>query len=131
MKRRSLIVVSALLLAGLPCAAQVFQNAGSQISLVPAGQTSLPAGQYVITNIGTGQALYAVVQAGGQMMVQDPRVLQISVTQAAPAPLSQGQIQPGQPGQPGNAWGGMIKQGLGNFLQNKFAPAGAAGVPGQ
>ena len=112
------------------CLPAVCQQAGN---LVNAGQTALPAGQYVITNITTGQALYGVVAPGGQLLVQDPRVLQISVSAAPPVLTQQGSVpgQPGVPGQPAGTqpqqnsmWGGMLKQGFNSFMKNQMAPAG-------
>jgi len=122
----SLCLTGTALVFALPAVCQQGAN------LVSAGQTSLPAGQYVITNITTGQALYGVVNPGGQLLVQDPRVLQISVNAAQPvlaqpAATSAGAAPaavPGQPAQPQSMWGGLLKQGINSFMKNQAAPAG-------
>ena len=122
--------VAAGTLIAVLCLPASCQQSGN---LVNAGQTSLPAGQYVITNVTTGQALYGVVAPGGQLFVQDPRVLQISVS-AAPPVLNQQGAFPGQPAAPGqqpgaqpqqgSMWGGLLKQGFNSLMKNQMAPAG-------
>jgi len=84
MKDIKILTILAFLIGmGSPCLA----DDSSQISLVQAGTTSLVPGQYMITNINTGQALYAVVDSGGKLQVQDPRALQFSASQAHAQPL--------------------------------------------
>ncbi|MBX9696345.1 MAG: hypothetical protein K2Z81_28415, partial [Cyanobacteria bacterium] len=47
--------------------------------LMQAGNTSLPAGQYVLTNINNGQALYVEIDSFGKLLAQDPKALRFSV----------------------------------------------------
>lgn len=64
--------------AGLILAAAVAPAmAADPVQLIPAGNTSLPAGNYLIHNLGTGEALYMQV-SGGQMLVQDAKKVQWS-----------------------------------------------------
>ncbi len=127
MKRYAATAVSvlALTLAAIPCRAQFFktlekdlingQGQNQQQQGMPGqlqgqnsliGNVNLPPGQYMMTNVQSGQAFYVMVQ-GGQMFLS-----------------SQG----GAP--PMMAPGGMIQQqqqqpqqgGFGNFLKNQFSP---------
>lgn len=45
---------------------------------IQAGNTSLPAGQYMMTNMSTGIGFYVFVTGNGQMFAQDPRQSQFS-----------------------------------------------------
>ena len=97
-------------------AAQQQANGVAQPQLV--GQVNLPPAQYMMTNVTTGQAFYVTVQ-NGQMY--------LGGQQTAP------QVMPGQtviPQQQGGGFGGMVKNGLGNFLQNQITPQQQA-VPNQ
>ncbi|MBX9939531.1 MAG: hypothetical protein K2Y32_09770 [Candidatus Obscuribacterales bacterium] len=97
-------------------------------NMVPMGNTNLPTGQYMMTNMNTGQSYYVFVSGTGQLMVQDPRALNISVqalNQAAAAPVTP---TAGAPANPQNAAGGrgfgsILKQGLDTFLQTQTQPA--------
>lgn len=86
--------------------------------LLQFGTTSLPTGQYMMTNINTGQSYYIFINAQGQLMAQDPRALQFNVQQlnipagTVPAATT---TTPAQGG-----FGGMLKQGLNSFLQNQM-----------
>ncbi len=126
------------------CASASILTAGIAIAqgitpgLIQAGKTTLPAGQYVLTNINTGQALYMEIDGFGKMHAQEPRSLRISVSSTG-GPLysdnsglgSQpgfgntqsgfGNTQPGfgntaQP-QQGGMWGGLLKKGVDSLLQ--------------
>ena len=99
---------------------------GGQMAPPPLiGNVNLPPGQYMMTNVQTGQAFYVIVQ-GGQMYL----------SQGAPQMMAPGQMTaPGQFGQqpPPSGMGGLIKNELGNILQNKMAPQQQVpqGFPGQ
>lgn len=90
--------------------------------LLQFGTTSLPSGQYMMTNINTGQSYYIFINAQGQLMAQDPRALQFNVQQlnipAASVPGTTNPTTTTGPAQGG--FGGMLKQGLNSFLQNQM-----------
>lgn len=115
------LIIGALFLS-TPAYAQLGMTQQSG-GMVPSGTTNLPPGQYALTNLNSGQGYIVVVSQNGQIFAQDPRLLQVSIGTAA-QPLS------GQPGLlPGNTQGGiggMIKQGLGSFLQNSLTPGSTA-----
>ena len=116
MKTKNLLGVLALTAAcSLPCSAQQ--------ALIPAGNSNLTPGQYVLTNLGTGQALIVVIDQTGRLFAQDPRLLQVVVQQGVqPGQPGIGQVQPQQQG----GFGGLIKQGLEDLVKTRgqqgFAP---------
>lgn len=116
------LVVSSLFLSA-PAYAQLgmTQQAGA---MVPSGTTNLPAGQYALTNLNSGQAYIVVVSPNGQMFAQDPRMLQISIGVNGQPLAGQPGLLPGSTQQ--NGIGGMIKQGIGSFLQNSLTPGSTA-----
>lgn len=81
------------------------------------GTVNLPPAQYLMTNVQSGQAFYVTVQ-NGQMFLGGQQVAPQNF-QSNQAPLLQQQQQT-QQGSGG--FGGMVKNGLGNFLQNQIAP---------
>lgn len=87
------------------CAPAICQTAG----LVPMGNCSLPSGQYMITNMRTGQAVYAEIDNTGRLLAQDPRSLNFNV-------------QPIGTGIGGGIGGGLgsqlLNQATGGFLNN-------------
>lgn len=90
------------------------------------GSTTLAPGQYLLTNLSTGQSVYVIVTPTGQMFTQNPPAMQGTGQQALPPQLPQ--QQPGL----GSALSGFLKQGMSNYLQNKFGGAGVgAGAGGQ
>jgi hypothetical protein len=121
---------------GTSCQAQFFKNLeqsllnGSQNQQggMPGQQTqslignvSLPPGQYMMQNLQGGQPFYVLVQNGQMYLNTSPS--------NSPYPLG-GVQQPGmfqqqqplqQPGQSGG-FGGMLQNGLGNFLKKEIAP---------
>jgi hypothetical protein len=96
-------------------AGQQQANGVAQPQLV--GSVNLPPAQYMMTNVQTGQAFYVTVQSG-QMY--------LGGQQAPPVMPSQTVM----PQQQGGGFGGMVKNGLGNFLQNQITPQQQA-VPNQ
>lgn len=116
------VLLACALSAGVSVAAYA-QFAPQQSQMVPAGNSTLPPGQYVLTNLNTGLALYVVINPQGQLLAQDPRMLQIS---AQPLSAQQAQVvQQQQQQQQPAGFGGLLKQGLGSFLQNTLTqPAG-------
>lgn len=107
----------------VPCQAQFMKQleqtllGGQNQGLAPGqqpqviGNVSLPPGQYMITNMQTGQAVYVGVQNGQMFLVEQP---------VAPSGIMPGQGYAPQ-NQPAGV-GGMIRGGLTNFLNNKLAP---------
>jgi hypothetical protein len=133
MKRKQIvtgIIFAAAALFPLAAWSQYGMNTSNFVTI---GTSSLPAGQYLMSNLATGQSLFVVVNAGGQMLGQDPRALQVSINPAAGAPIGsaqqQGSTQPIIPGIPGtntgNGFGGLLKQGLDSFINKGL------GQPGQ
>lgn len=107
-------VVAALAFSVTAAKAQLQQPAG----LLQAGNSNLPQGQYMMTNINTGQSYYVFINSGGQMMAQDPRALQVNVL-----PLTAGTVNPAVPAQTQpRGFGGMLRQGLDSYLQNSVKP---------
>jgi hypothetical protein len=103
------------------------QGSAQNPSLVNAGSTNLPAGQYMLTNLNSGQALYVVVNAQGQLLAQDPRYLEINVTAPAnaaaiPGTAIPGAAIPGQQQQSGGGFSGLLKQGFESYMQKKMTP---------
>jgi hypothetical protein len=114
MKRSVALSLVAFIFIGTPCHAQFFkkleqdlvggQNQGqTQVQAQLIGNVNLPPGQYMMTNVQTGQGFYVVVQ-NGQMF--------LSGQQGTPQMMAPGQggIQQGSGG------------GLGNFLKNELMP---------
>lgn len=93
-------------------------------NFVSVGTSTLPAGQYLMSNLSTGQSLFVIVSPQGQMTAQDPRAIQVSLGPSSSMPIG-GQPTVGNPitGAPtgGGGFGGMLKQGLDTLIQNKFA----------
>lgn len=118
MKRKHLVTGAVL------AAAVVFPVAAwSQFGMPPSnfvsvGTSTLPAGQYLMSNLATGQSLFVVVNQQGQMMGQDPRAVQVSLNASNGAPMQSG--MPATTG--GGGFGGLLKQGLDTFIQNRTAP---------
>lgn len=123
----SLILAFSLSAATTPCDAQFLKKLeqtlmqgqgmyGGQGQL--AGNTSLPAGQYMVTNMQTGQGFYLTVNPQGQMFVSSPAPGQ---QQMMPGANGQGLPPQGVTNQSG--FGGMMKGSMGNFLKNELAPA--------
>ena len=89
-----------------------------------AGNTNLPAGQYMMTNMQTGQGFYVTINPQGQMFITSPAGNQ---QQMMPGANGQGLPPQGvapalmQQQQSGGV-GGMMKNGMGNFLRNELAP---------
>lgn len=112
----SLLFSGAVVLAVSAAIAQI-QPGG----LLQFGSTSLPAGQYMMTNINTGQSYYIFINAQGQLMAQDPRALQFNVQQLnIPATSAPGATNATTPSPAQGGFGGMLKQGLNSFLQNQM-----------
>lgn len=91
----------------------------SQSNLV--GNVNLAPGQYMITNTQTGQAFYVVVQNGQMILGQQ----QSQFGNGGPGQFGQGQA-PQQGGlfpqtQQGGV-GGLLKNGINSYLQNKMTP---------
>lgn len=164
MKRLAAMIILSLLVSVPSCQAQFFKKLGQDLlngatgqnmpgqfgggtAGQPAGTTNMAPGQYMMTNMGTGQAFYILVDNNGQMyasipnnngmqpgMVQ-PGMGQAGVGQGGMGGLLQqgaGLLQGGgqqqgfgqtgmqQQQQPGV--GGMMRGALGNFLQNQVSP---------
>lgn len=128
MKRKHIVTGATFAAAALFPLAAWSQYGMPASNFVSIGTSTLPAGQYLMSNLATGQSLFVVVNPQGQMLGQDPRALQVSIQPAAGAPI--GSTQPtGQPAVQGNTgtggFGGLLKQGLDTFINNKFsAPQG-------
>lgn len=122
-------------LLSLSLAAFCAAPAQAQQGLVPAGQSNLTPGQYMLTNMNSGQALYIVIDQSGRLYAQDPRVLQF-VVQTGQAGIGQagigqagiGQGQTGFPQQQ-TGLGGLLKQGLQDMVKNKLTPQPGVGAP--
>jgi hypothetical protein len=96
-------------------------NGSGQQQLQPmfVGNVNLPPGQYMMSNVQTGQAFYVSVQ-GGQMYMSNQADSQQTFSP------NQGLLQPQQGGV-----GGLIKSGLGSFLKNQMTPQQQAPVQPQ
>ncbi len=94
------------------------QQQGTALSQQPpalVGTVNLPPAQYLMTNVQSGQAFYVTVQ-NGQMFLGGQQVAQ-------PNLMPNQTVAPQQPTQQGSGgFGGMVKNGLGSFLQNQIAP---------
>jgi hypothetical protein len=128
-----------LILAAMPSSAQFLKKleqelvGGQQQTGQPAqptllGTVNLPPGQYLMTNVQSGQAFYVLVQ-GGQMYLSNQAVQQPQQQGFLPGVLPGQGLMPGQNGQglpPGQqqqgGMGGFVERGLGNFLKNEIAP---------
>lgn len=97
----------------------------------PAGSTNLPAGQYMMTNMQTGQGFYIMVNGNGQMFATVPNNQQMPAnTNMMLAP--QGAVPQQQvPQQQQGGVGGFFKGTLNNMLQNQLSPGAQQGVPVQ
>ncbi|CAN5537875.1 hypothetical protein BH11CYA1_BH11CYA1_14800 [soil metagenome] len=100
-------------------AAQQQANSFAQPQQTLVGTVNLPPAQYMMTNVQTGQGFYVTVQ-NGQMFLGGQQV--------APQAVVPSQVAPVQPQSGG--FGGMVKNGLGSFLQNQIAPQQQA-IPNQ
>lgn len=142
MKRYAAAIASASLLATAPAHAQLLEKLeqsllggqgqgqqqvlgqGQQQNFMPGtsspsaviGNVNLPPGQYMLSNVQTGQAFYVVIQNGQMSLTGPPGGQQFAGNQ-------QGYFQ--QPQQSGV--GGMIRSGLGSFLKNQLVPQQAPG----
>jgi hypothetical protein len=87
------------------------------------GNVSLPPAQYMMTNVQTGQAFYVTVQ-NSQMFLNSQPMGQ-GTGQVMP-----GQIPAGQMMQQGGL-GGLMQNGLGNFLKNELSPQQQRSLPNQ
>ncbi|MBI5173081.1 MAG: hypothetical protein HY986_09340 [Candidatus Melainabacteria bacterium] len=125
----SILVYAALALpllaaAGIPSSVAQNQSGG----LIPMGNTNMPAGQYMMTNMNSGQSYYVLVNGTGQLLVQDPRALQFNVQPLAAATTAGAgttaqPAQPNAPTTPGGGFSSILKQGLDTFLQTRTQPA--------
>jgi hypothetical protein len=126
MKRYIAVSLVALAFGGVPCSAQLLQKLeqglmagqgqqgmmpGQQAQATMIGNVNLPPGQYMMTNVQTGQAFYVAIQ-NGQMFLTGQQV--------APQMMAPGQGMMMQQQQGGA--GGLMNGGLGNFLKNELAP---------
>lgn len=87
------------------------------------GNVSLPPAQYMMTNVQTGQAFYVTVQNSQMFLNNQP------IGQGA-GQIMPGQIPAGQMTQQGGL-GGLMQNGLGNFLKNELAPQQQQSLPNQ
>lgn len=92
-------------------AAQQQANGVNQPQMSLVGTVNLPPAQYMMTNVQTGQGFYVTVQ-NGQMFLGGQ---QVTPPVVVPSQTAVPQQQP-------SGFGGMVKNGLGNFLQNQMAP---------
>lgn len=92
------------------------------------GNVSLPPAQYMMTNMQTGQAFYVTVQ-NSQMFLNNQPMGQ-GAGQIMPGQIMPGQIPAGQMTQQGGL-GGLMQNGLGNFLKNELAPQQQQSLPNQ
>lgn len=136
MKRHFVIATIATLSLASPCFAQNFlkdalrsaaQGMGGQQQVAGsnAGNTNLPAGQYMMTNMYNGQAFYVTITQQGQMFAADPRTVQVFFQPAGGQPplMNQGfgqqmplQQQQMMPQQGGGGIGSLLK----NTLLNQY-----------
>jgi len=151
MKSRKLLLTS-LCLAALGTvfafAPAICQTAG----LIPTGNCSLPPGQYMLTNMRSGLAVYMEIDASGRMLAQDPKALNFSVTPAGTGfgstlqntggiggtiggalnnltGAGNGTTTPNTQNPNGGFFGGMMKQGLQQIINNKVYPQQGTGAP--
>jgi len=113
MKRTVALSLVALIFIGIPCQAQILKHleqdlmggqGQTQVQAQLVGNVNLPPGQYMMTNVQTGQGFYVTVQ-NGQMYLSAQQG-----TQQMMAPGQQGGMQRGTGG------------GFGNFLKNELTP---------
>lgn len=126
MKRHLVVALVASVVLAAPCladnffkdalrsAAQGALGGGQGAAGQAAGQTNLPAGQYMMTNMYTGQGFYVTITPQGQIFAQDPRAVQVILQPAGQAPL----MNQGYPQQGGGGIGGLL---------NKFGGGGNNG----
>jgi hypothetical protein len=138
MLKGMLSIVFALLLAFV--FAYNLALAKGTIGMIIAGKTSLPPGQYVLTNLNSGNSLYVEINRRGDLKAQEPSKLQISVApnngsgpipffgDDSPSNYNANQFNgynPGTPGtvpgansnpQSGSMWGGLLRKGMDNFM---------------
>ena len=123
MKRYAAMALLALVFVATPCQAQFLkkleqqfiggQGQGQQQGMMPGqqaqvvGNVNLPPGQYMMTNVQTGQGFYVVVQ-NGQMF--------LTGSQSTPQMMAPGQGMMQQQG----GMGGL--GGLGGLLKNGLSP---------
>ena len=132
--RLSLFAIAAL--TGLFCGdCQPARAQNQPAGLMQLGSTSLPAGQYMMTNINTGQSYYIFINQQGQLMAQDPRALQFNVqplnlnANTTPVSAPAGSTAAGAATTGGGGFSGLLKQGLDSFLQNRINQGSTAGAP--
>lgn len=120
MKRKQFVTGAAIAAAALFPLAAWSQYAANFVSV---GTSTLPAGQYLMSNLATGQSIFVIVNPQGQMTAQDPRAIQVSLGPTANMPVGAptGAVSPTS-GIPmgGGKFGGILKQGLDSLIQNKF-----------
>ncbi|MCC6977652.1 MAG: hypothetical protein IT343_04985 [Candidatus Melainabacteria bacterium] len=118
MRRKQLVTGAVFAAAVLFPLAAWSQYGMPNANFVSVGTSTLPAGQYLMSNLATGQSLFVVVNPQGQMLGQDPRAIQVALQ-----PMQSAPAQPAVTGAPatgGSGFGGLLKQGLDSFIQNKF-----------
>lgn len=154
MKRFALFLLVSFLLAAPNCEAQMLKKLGQELlngatgggmpgmngagtAGQPAGQTNLPPGQYMMSNMSTGQGYYILVDNNGQMYASIPNGTQTM----APGMVQQGGLMgggtggvggllqnftggqnTGYPQQQQGGVGGLMRGGLGNFLKQELTP---------
>ncbi len=119
MKRKQFVTGAVIAAAALFPLAAWSQFGLQPANFVSVGNSTLPAGQYLMSNLATGQSVFVVLNAQGQMLAQDPRALQVSLQPTQTAPLQPAAGTPAA-NTGGNGFGGLLKQGLDSFIQNKF-----------
>ncbi|MBK9144484.1 MAG: hypothetical protein IPM23_18495 [Candidatus Melainabacteria bacterium] len=119
MKRNVILLLVVAFFCAMPCRAQFMkqlkdtlvgqgqQQLNQQPSLL--GNVNLPPGQYMMTNVQTGNAFYVFVQNGQMFLSGGP-------------PAQNQQMMAPAAGTTPQSTGGMIKEGLGNFLKNQISP---------
>jgi len=154
MKRFSLLLL-AMTFCAMPCQAQFLKDLGKELlggaggqqmqqqqqtgaAGTPAGSTSLPPGQYMMTHMGTGQGYYVMVDNNGQMYASVPQGNQAPAAQSTGGPLGgalgglvpqmNGQTQPQQQQQQQGGFGGFVKGTLNNMIKNQLSPAQGTGA---
>jgi hypothetical protein len=125
-----ILVVVAMAALVMPCQAQFLkkleqnilggqgqgQGPGGLQQPTLVGNVNLPPGQYMMTNVQTGQGFYVAIQAGQMYLTSGQQ--QMAPQMMAPG---QGYMQPQQGGA-----GGLVR----NFLRNELAPQ-QQGLPQQ
>ena len=130
MKRLAVFALVAFMLAVPACQAQFLKKLGQELlqgnsampgqnggglAGTPAGSTNLPPGQYMMTNMNTGQGFYIMVDNQGQMYASQPQA-----GQTMPGQFGAGAVMPGQQTMPGQFGAGQQQQqgGVGGFMKN-------------